>query len=126
MKIGLGRKLFLIYKIVRAPLGLSFAFVLMYGTFAGNLSAPLLLAAFGSFLVELFAAIYNDYCDYKEDVRNKRTDKMILAGLLSRNQMKNIYFLIAAAALVSLWFTNFFILLFGIYYLIISKYIYHN
>ena len=75
-ELSFTRILFLIYKIVRAPLGLSFAFVLMYGIFTGNFSSLLLLVAFGLFLTELFAAIYNDYCDYSEDIRNKRTDKI--------------------------------------------------
>ncbi|MBU0530058.1 MAG: hypothetical protein KKC05_00115, partial [Nanoarchaeota archaeon] len=60
-----------------------------------SFSALLLMSALGLFLIELFAAIYNDYCDYEEDVRNKRTDKIILAGLFSRNNMRNISFLIA-------------------------------
>jgi 4-hydroxybenzoate polyprenyltransferase len=117
--VGLLRSAFLVYRIVRAPLGLSFGFVIMYGAFISNFSPALLLSALALFLTELFGAVYNDFCDHEEDMRNKKTDKMILSGMLSRQRMLHIAVAVAAAALVISAAASAFVLMLAVYCLVI-------
>jgi 4-hydroxybenzoate polyprenyltransferase len=91
----------------------------MYGAYTNNLTIPLFLAGFGFAFLDIFGVCYNDYHDYETDIRNKRTDKWITAGLLTRKQMKIFSFLTLFVGLSLLFFTNNFVLAIGIYYTII-------
>ena len=110
---------FIVYRIVRAPLGLSFGFVIMYGAFISNFSPVLLLSALALFLTELFGAFYNDFCDHEEDMRNRKTDKMILSGMLSRRHMLHIAAIIAIAALIISAAASVFVMALSIYCLVL-------
>lgn len=107
--------LYLIYKRLRPGLGLTFGFIIMYAIIANGLTFPLFLTAIGFLLLALYGDLYNDYWDYDEDVRNKRKDKFIIAGLITRNQSKYISFLFAAVGLLIAWFVNIFIFILGLY-----------
>ena len=108
---------YLIYKRLRAPLGIPFGFILMYGMYANNLNLTILIAALGFCLIELFGGFYNDYWDYEEDKRNERNDKFTTTGLLSRKKVGNVSYMIAFFGVVSLLFTNLPVLVLGLYYL---------
>ena len=107
--------LYLIYKRLRPGLGLTFGFILMYAILANGITVPLFLTAVGFLLLALYGDLYNDYWDYDEDVRNKRKDKFIIAGLITRNQSKYISFLFAAGGLLLVWFVNIFIFILALY-----------
>jgi len=111
--------LYLIYRRLRPVFGIPLGFILMYGAYTGNLTPVLLLAGFGFLLMHLFGDFYNDYWDYDEDIRNDRVDKFTTLGLLNRHQMRSLSFLIAPIALIALLFTNVWVSLIGIYYLIV-------
>jgi len=107
--------LYLIYKRLRPGLGLTFGFILMYAIIANGLTVPLFLTAVGFLLLALYGDLYNDYWDYDEDVRNKRKDKFIVAGFITRNQSKYLSFLFAAVGLLVAWFVNIFIFILALY-----------
>lgn len=109
--------LYLAYKKLRAPFGIPLGFVLMYGAYNGNFTSALLLAGVGFFFIELFGTCYNDYWDYDEDIRNNRRDKFTTIGVLTKEQIRDISFIIALLALISLVFTNIRVFLLGLYYL---------
>lgn len=110
---------YLVYKKIRAPAGIPLGFILMYGTYTGSLIPSILLAGCGFFCIELFGACYNDYWDYEEDIRNNRGDKFTTLGLLTREEVRNISFMIVSLALLLLGFTNIWVFLLGVYYLIL-------
>jgi len=112
------RLLWLIYRRLRIGLQV-FGFILMYGAYTNNLTMPLFLAGLGFAFLDIFGVCYNDYHDYETDIRNKRKDKWIIAGLLTREQMKTFSFLCVFIGLFLLFFTNNFVLTIGIYYTII-------
>ena len=108
--------LYLLYKRIRPGLGLPFGFILMFGIFFNAVCFPLLMVAAGFFLIELYGGLYNDYWDYEEDLRNGRTDKLTVAGYLTRAQARDSSFAIAAASVAMLALTNPAVLLLGMYY----------
>ena len=110
---------YLVYKKLRTGMGLAFGLILFYGIYTANLSTGLLLIATGFFLLHLFGDCYNDYWDYDDDIRNKRSDKLTIAGLLSKKQIKNVSFLILILGLVSLLFTNPVLFFIGVVYSIL-------
>jgi 4-hydroxybenzoate polyprenyltransferase len=107
---------YLIYKRVRTGLGLTFGFILMYGAITTNLGLPLLLIATGFFLIHLFGDMYNDYCDYHEDVRNQRKDKLTVNKVITPACMRNASFLILITGLLLLLNMTFGLFLAGVYY----------
>ncbi len=93
------KMLYIIYKRVRPAFGLPLGFILMYGVFVNNITIPLLLTGAAFVLIEIYGGFYNDYWDYDEDLRNKRNDKFITCGILTRNQVKSLAFATLAAAI---------------------------
>ncbi len=114
----ISKVLWLIYRRLRIGLE-PFGFVLLYGAYTNNFNLTLLLAAFGFFCMDVFGVMYNDYYDYETDLRNKRRDKWISAGLVTKNQMLYLGLLFALVSLVLLYFTNIFVFLVGFYYFLV-------
>lgn len=109
--------LYLIYRRLRPSVGIHLGFILMFAILTNNATLTLLLSAIAFFTLGLFGDLYNDYWDYKEDKRNKRKDKFIVAGLLTRKQVWHLSVITALLSIISLIFTNIYILALGIYYL---------
>ncbi len=100
-------------------MGLTFGFILMYGALTSNISASLLLIATGFFLVHLFGDIYNDFCDYHEDVRNARHDKLSVNKFMTPKGMRNLSFLSLLFGLLILSSFSNVLLAAGIYYAVL-------
>ncbi|ODS39910.1 MAG: hypothetical protein A7315_10145 [Candidatus Altiarchaeales archaeon WOR_SM1_79] len=88
----------------------------MYGAYTGTLTLPLFIAGFGFFCIYLFGDCYNDCCDFSEDMRNARLDKMTINGFLSVESMRNLSYLFLVTGFIALSFTDGLLLLFGGYY----------
>ena len=112
--------LWLIYRKLRPALGISVAFILMSGIFLGVFNFQLLVAASGFFFIELFAAFYNDYWDFSEDIKNNRKDKFTTCGIISTRACLYISLLFAFIAFIFLLFTDVPLLILGIPYLILG------
>ena len=95
--------LYLVYRRLRPSLGIPFGFILMYGMYTGTVTPVLLMAATGFFLMHLFGDTYNDYCDYEEDRLNKRDDKLITRGVLTRKDVKIVSIVSVLANLAVVW-----------------------
>lgn len=101
------------------PLRASFrqmGIILMYGAYTNSFAPLLFLVAAAVFCIELFGIVYEDYWNYEEDIHNVKKDKLIVAGLLSRLQTRNLSFFILSVALVLLWFTSPLIMIVGLVY----------
>ena len=117
--------LYLVYRRLRPSLGIPFGFILMYGMYTGTVTPVLLMAATGFFLMHLFGDTYNDYCDYEEDRLNKRDDKLITRGVLTRKDVKIVSIVLFVLALCILFFTNMYVFILGIFYaLVLTAYSY--
>jgi 4-hydroxybenzoate polyprenyltransferase len=79
----------------------------------------LLFVGFGFAFIDIFSGTYNDYQDYELDLRNKRKDKWIIAGLVTRKQMLYISLVFLFFGLDFLYLTNFSVLFLGIVYSIL-------
>ena len=110
------RKFWLIYKRLRTAFGVTLGFIVIYAAYTNNFSLAILPIAVGLCLIHLFGDLYNDYVDYKQDVRNNRKDKWIISGLVSRKSMKTIFLITLATGLITLIFTNVYIFLLGLAY----------
>lgn len=97
---------YLIYKRIRAGLGITLGFILMYGAITSNLNYNLVMIGIGFFLIHLFGDMYNDCCDYREDIRNGRKEKLTVSGFFSTEKMKTVSFLILASGLLLLLLIN--------------------
>jgi len=109
------RILYLIYRRLRVgsgPLG----FMMIYSVLIHSLPISLLFVGLGFGFLDIFGGTYNDYQDYELDLENKRKDKWIIAGLVSRRQMLYISFVFLFFGLGFLYSTNFLILSLGIIY----------
>lgn len=113
------RMLWLVYRRLRVGME-AFGFILLYGAYTHNINLALLLVAFGFSFLDIFGGMYNDYYDYETDLRNKRQDKWISAGLVTRSRMLYLGALFALSGLVALYFANIFIFLVGLYYFFIA------
>lgn len=111
--------IYLVYRRLRPALGLPLGFILMYGTYTGSLNPSILIAGIGFFFMHLFGDFYNDYWDFEIDIKNNRMDKFTTIGLLKRYQIMNLSLLNSFLALVFLAFTNIWIFILGIYYLVL-------
>jgi len=108
--------LYLIYKRLRTAFGVTLGFIFIYGAYTENITISIIPIAFGFWCIHLFGDCYNDYQDYEEDLKNGRKDKWIVCGLLTRNQMEIFSFIICFIGLLTLFFTNLFVLLLGLFY----------
>jgi len=108
--------LWLIYKRFRNAFGVTLGFILMYSFYINQFSAALILFILGFFSIHMFGEFYNDYCDFEEDLRNERNDKFTIYNILTPNQMKLISFFLLSLGLIILYFTNFMVFLFGLYF----------
>lgn len=61
-----------------------FAIVIAQAIVASGFSPAFLLPAIGPLFITAGAFAYNDYCGYKTDAANKRLDRPIVAGRISR------------------------------------------
>lgn len=95
----------MVYRRLRPAIGTSFAFMMMYAALAQGISTSYLFLALGFMLIHLFGDCYNDYYDVGEDIRNKRTDKLILSGAISREKFLYLSFLILVAGLALVAFS---------------------
>ena len=84
------RKIWLIYKRLRTAFGVTLGFIVIYAAYTNNFSLAILPIAVGLCSIHLFGDLYNDYVDYNQDARNRRKDKWIISGLISRNGMKSL------------------------------------
>lgn len=109
-----GNLLWLVYKKLRPALGIPFAFVLISGAFLGILNLQIITLAFGLFFIDLFGNFYNDYCDFAEDVRNKRKDKFTTCGVIRQKTTLHISIGMIITGFIILFNTHTFFLLFGI------------
>lgn len=107
---------YLIYKRIRVGLGLTFGFILMYGVLTSNINAGLVSIGIGFFLIHLFGDVYNDYCDYHEDIRNKRYDKLTVSKKLAPVRMRDFSFALLAVGLLILSAFNPALFVAGLYY----------
>lgn len=73
--------------------------------------AGMVFVAAGFTLVHLFGDCLDDSYNVEEDRRNKRTDKLILSGVLTAAQMRIISFALLGAGLVALSFVDTLLLL---------------
>jgi len=90
---------YVVYKRLRPAFGLAFGFTLMYGISAGGINMSLLLAGMAFIFIETFGGLYNDYWDYEEDMRNRRTDKLTTSGVLGREGARNLSYVLAGIGL---------------------------
>lgn len=110
------RAFWLTYKRLRPAMGTSFGFVLMYAIFTQNMTYQLFLIAVSYFFIHLFGDCYNDYYDIEEDVRNERSDKLILNNLISPKKLYHLSIVFLAVGLSLLAFVNSLLLLPGLWY----------
>lgn len=111
--------LWLVYRKLRPPLGIPFAFTIMSGVFLGVFSYDIVLIAFGFLFIDLFGNFYNDYWDYPEDMRNKRYDKLTTCGFIS---LKSAFWISVIFAFIGIFFlmlVNMFLLFLGLLYIFI-------
>ncbi len=111
--------IYLIYKRLRPAFGFLIGSILMYGAYTGNVTSMLLVVCFGFVCIHLFGDCYNDCQDFEEDLKNERTDKMTISGMLSAKDMRNLSFLLLILGLIALGFTNLLLLALGCYYAIL-------
>jgi 4-hydroxybenzoate polyprenyltransferase len=109
------QKIWLIYKRLRVGLG-ALGFLLIYGVYTHSFLPALLFVGLGFGFIEIFAGMYNDYHDYELDLLNKRKDKWIAAGLVTRKQMRHISLIFLSVGIGFLCLTSIPILLLGIIY----------
>ena len=107
---------YLIYKRVRAGFGITFGFILMYGVLTSSIGIPLLAIAAGFLFIHLFGDLYNDSCDYEEDRKNMRKDKLTLNGNVDVSGMRKISFIAVAAGSIILFSVDILLFLVGLYY----------
>ena len=91
---------------VRTALGLSFGLVIMYGAFYNAMNPLLLSVALGFALLHLFGDCYNDGCDYDEDKKNGRKDKLTVSDIASPRRMVRISLFALAAGLAFLLYAG--------------------
>lgn len=118
--LHLWKILLICIKRTRPAIGSVFGFTLMYAAMTGVFSIELLSMAIIFALTYLFIDIYNDYWDFEEDVKNGRTEKITVSGLLPRESVKNLYrgMLILALTLATL--TNVFAFAYVVYVALIG------
>lgn len=100
-------------------------FILMYMIYTNKFIPMFFLIALGFSFIELSAAFYNDFWDYKEDVKSGRKDKWTTTGIASPKTMRNVSFLILIIAFVLLWFTDYVILIIAVYYSLLGIFYSH-
>ena len=98
-KLKASQLLYLVFKRLRPAIGCA-GYVLIAASVAGTYSLPLLLFTLSFALAYVAGDVYNDYTDYDEDVRNERTDKLTVSGVVSPEGMRNISFIVLGAALL--------------------------
>ncbi len=104
----------MVYRKLRPALGIPFAFVLMSGAFLGVINFQIIIFAFGLFFIDLFGNFYNDYCDFAEDIRNKRKDKFTTCGVMGQKTTLHISIGMVITGFLILLNTHTPFLLFGI------------
>jgi len=107
---------YLIYKRIRVGLGLTFGFILMYGALTSNINPSLISIGIGFFMIHLFGDVYNDYCDYHEDLRNGRYDKLTVSKKLTPIRMRDLSFALLAIGLLILSAFDLVLFVAGLYY----------
>jgi len=112
-----GKAVWLVYRKLRPAFGISFAFILLSGVFLGVMNFKVIMAALGFLFIELFAAFYNDYWDFSDDIKNERKDKFTTLGLMSTRSCLYLSLILACLSLIFLMFTDTSFLMIGIPYL---------
>lgn len=98
----------------------AFGFIFLWGVYTNNINLTLFLVALGFSALDIFGGLYNDYYDYRLDLRNKRKDKWISAGLITKNQMLYLSGLLGFFGLVALYLANMLFFLIGLYYFFLA------
>lgn len=98
--------MWLTYRKLRPAVGIPAAFTLMSGFIMGVVNPQLVVAALGLLFIDLFGNFYNDYWDFKEDVRGKRKDKFTTSGVMSRNGALTVSAVSAAIGFCLLLFST--------------------
>ena len=93
------RLLYLALKRAKPALALV-GFILMHAALTNSFSTTSVVIALSLGLAYLFGDMYNDYWDVEEDIRNERKEKLTVAGILTREQMKKASFMVLGAGLV--------------------------
>jgi len=99
-KISMGSLLpKLVFKRIRPAIGCA-GYVLITAAFAGLFNLQVILFMLSFALIYVAADLYNDYSDYHEDLRNERTDKLTVSGIVSPENMKRMSFVVCAVSLL--------------------------
>jgi hypothetical protein len=118
----LAQTIYIIYRRLRPTFGLTLGFILMFGTLAANFTLPLLFTLIGFSLVAVMGDLYNDYWDYEEDLRNQRSDKILTARLMGRQQVKTLSITTGLVGLVMLMWRPMLFILGAAYFVLLIAY----
>ena len=113
----------LLYKRLRTGIGVTLGFAVMYGAYTRTIFTDFwawLPIALGFWFIHIHGDLFNDYYDYEEDKRNKRTDKWTTNGLVSKRGILRLSVAVALTGLAVLATINIYVFLTGLAFALTS------